>query len=62
MSEILLHPSIQNGLHKGDAQFAGGVSCLRLRRCAGAPVKVKVSASIAYESRAFIEAKRALSS
>jgi S-(hydroxymethyl)glutathione synthase len=45
MSETLLHPSIQNGLHKGDPEFAGGVLVCA---CADAPVKVKVAAAIAH--------------
>jgi S-(hydroxymethyl)glutathione synthase len=45
MSETLLHPSIQHGLHKGDAQFAGGILVCA---CADAPVKVKVSTAIAH--------------
>ena len=45
MSEILLHPSIQNGLHKGNAQFAGGILVCA---CADKPVKVKISAPIAH--------------
>jgi S-(hydroxymethyl)glutathione synthase len=45
MSETILHPAIQNRLHKGDPAFAGGVLvCAR----ADAPVKVKVSAAIAH--------------
>jgi len=45
MSAPLLHPSIQHGLHKGDPQFSGGVLVCA---CADAPVKVRISASIAY--------------
>jgi S-(hydroxymethyl)glutathione synthase len=45
MSVRLLHPSIQNGLHKGDSNFAGGtLTC----HCADRPVKVKVSGGIAH--------------
>lgn len=45
MTQRLLHPSIQNGLHKGSTQFAGGVlSC----RCRDRPVKVRVTAAIAH--------------
>jgi S-(hydroxymethyl)glutathione synthase len=41
----LLHPSIQNGLHKGNPQFAGGVlTC----QCQDKPVKVRVGAAIAH--------------
>jgi len=45
MSVRLLHPSIQNGLHKGDSNFAGGVlTC----HCTERPVKVKISGGIAH--------------
>lgn len=45
MTETFLHPSIQNGLHKGDPQFAGGVLVCA---CTDAPVKVKISTAIAH--------------
>lgn len=45
MSERLLHPAIQNGLHKGNAQFAGGTLVCN---CAERPVKVKVAGNIAH--------------
>jgi S-(hydroxymethyl)glutathione synthase len=45
MTETLLHPSIQNGLHKGDPEFAGGVLVCC---CADEPVKVKVATAIAH--------------
>ncbi len=45
MSVRVLHPSIQNGLHKGNPAFAGGtLTC----KCAESPVKVQVSAAIAH--------------
>lgn len=45
MTVRLLHPSIQNGLHTGDADFGGGIlTC----KCADRPVKVKVSTAIAH--------------
>ncbi|NSL21224.1 S-(hydroxymethyl)glutathione synthase [Agrobacterium tumefaciens] len=45
MNVRLLHPSIQNGLHKGNGDYAGGVlTC----KCLDRPVKVKVSAAIAH--------------
>ncbi len=45
MSVRLLHPSIQNGLHKGNSNHAGGVlTC----KCSDRPVKVNISASIAH--------------
>ena len=45
MSTRLLHPAIQDGLHKGDAAFAGGILACN---CSDRPVKVKVSAAIAH--------------
>ena len=45
MSIRVLHPSIQNGLHKGDSQYSGGVL---ICNCAEKPVKVKVSVPIAH--------------
>jgi S-(hydroxymethyl)glutathione synthase len=40
-----LHPSIDNGVHKGSESFAGGtLSC----KCADRPVKVKVAGGIAH--------------
>ncbi|MBN9047554.1 MAG: S-(hydroxymethyl)glutathione synthase [Rhizobiales bacterium] len=45
MSARLLHPAIQNGLHRGSNDFDGGVlSC----KCTERTVKVKVSAAIAH--------------
>ncbi|TIV59122.1 S-(hydroxymethyl)glutathione synthase [Mesorhizobium sp.] len=45
MSVRLLHPSIQNGRHRGDTDHAGGIlTC----KCANRPVKVRVSAGIAH--------------
>lgn len=41
----LLHPAIQNGLHKGSPTFAGGVlTC----RCRENPVKVEIAGGIAH--------------
>ncbi|MER9663951.1 S-(hydroxymethyl)glutathione synthase [Mesorhizobium sp. M0159] len=45
MSVRLLHPLIQNGLHKGDSNHAGGILACK---CTDRPVKVKVSAGIAH--------------
>jgi len=45
MSVRLLHPLIQNGLHKGDGKHAGGVLVCK---CADRPVRVKVSVGIAH--------------
>ncbi len=42
---LLLHPSIQNGLQKGNPQFAGGVLVCK---CKEKPVKVRISANIAH--------------
>lgn len=43
MSDILLHPAIQDGVRKGDAGFAGGTLVCK---CTDRPVKVEVSATI----------------
>ena len=40
-----LHPAIDDGLHKGNAQFAGGTLVCA---CSDQPVKVKVSGGIAH--------------
>lgn len=45
MTDILLHPAIQNGVRKGNAGFQGGTLVCN---CADRPVKVKVSAAIAH--------------
>jgi S-(hydroxymethyl)glutathione synthase len=45
MSTRLLHPAIQNGLHAGNAAFAGGVLVCN---CTDHPVKVQVAAEIAH--------------
>lgn len=45
MTVRLLHPSIQDILHKGDGNHAGGVLACK---CANHPVKVKVSSAIAH--------------
>jgi S-(hydroxymethyl)glutathione synthase len=45
VSELLLHPSIQNGKHQGDAAFAGGTLVCQ---CADRPVKIGVSGGIAH--------------
>ncbi|TIT28577.1 MAG: aldehyde-activating protein, partial [Mesorhizobium sp.] len=45
MSVRLLHPLIQNGVHKGDSNHAGGILACK---CTDRPVKVKVSAGIAH--------------
>lgn len=45
MSVRLLHPSFQNGLHKSDDEFSGGILVCN---CADHPVKVKVSTGIAH--------------
>jgi S-(hydroxymethyl)glutathione synthase len=42
---VSLHPSIDNGLHKGNSQFAGGTLVCK---CADKPVKVSVSGGIAH--------------
>jgi S-(hydroxymethyl)glutathione synthase len=45
MAQRLLHPLIQNGLHEGNPQFAGGVlTC----KCSDRPVKVRISVGIAH--------------
>lgn len=45
MSARILHPSIQNGLHEGDSNHAGGMlTC----NCSDRPVKVKIGAGIAH--------------
>jgi S-(hydroxymethyl)glutathione synthase len=42
---VPLHPSIENGLHKGNPQFAGGtLTC----KCKDRPVKVSVTGNIAH--------------
>ncbi len=45
MANRMLHPSIQNGLHKPKAEFAGGTLVCK---CSDRPVKVKVSGGIAH--------------
>jgi S-(hydroxymethyl)glutathione synthase len=45
MTTRLLHPAVQNGLHAGNAAFAGGVLVCN---CAERPVKVQVDAEIAH--------------
>lgn len=45
MTVRLLHPLLQNGLRKGDAEFSGGIL---ICNCSDRPVKVKVSTGIAH--------------
>jgi S-(hydroxymethyl)glutathione synthase len=44
-AKTTLHPSIDNGIQKGSASFAGGTLVCK---CASKPVKVKIGAAIAH--------------